>query len=201
MDLLPNANRLTKFVDTRPEATERSNFTQYIPINVMERIVRSALARGFDPYIALGMGMRETNMGTRGERSNESVYDNPLRFNYPVHFRETPNDRGGTDLVPKDPREFKEWYTGSGEIDAVNLALDLAKYKMRKYGLQGYQGTGKYEYNNPRKPAVLGYENKVKAMADIFRAMPVAQAIVQRGGVPIKREYQLPDIEILGSGL
>lgn len=172
---------LLKFKDIRPEKTSKDDFSQFIPKELAARIIRSAISRGFDPYTALGMGMRETNMGTRGGNS----YGNPLRFNFPVHFTPTYNSVDQeVNNIPKDIREYSEWYSGSQ--DPIDMAIDLAKYKLKKFGtLQAYQGTGDYSYNNPNTPAIKDYPAKVAAMAKIFRNMPEVQAMVGRGGRPV----------------
>jgi hypothetical protein len=67
--------------DTTPFATERNNKTDSYDTGVISRIVQSALDYGVNPYHALGLAMKESNLGNAGVSRYIGMEANPFHVN------------------------------------------------------------------------------------------------------------------------
>jgi hypothetical protein len=178
-----------KFTDTPSKRWPRGQFTGKFPRWIAQEVIEKALDReskGIAPEQALAIGIAESNLRE----------DNPLRLRGESHFRTDPQTgKILKPLQPLDPREFKRWFTG--DESSTGMALDLLKYKMDRYpnlGFQVHQGTGKFAYDDPKRPTshMYGgrgkidlrrdkpYDSRVRALAEIFSAHPEIQQMISQ---------------------
>jgi hypothetical protein len=174
----PKKDSYYQFKDTRPEATERSNFSGWYSMWQAKRLAEAAKKRGLDPDLVLAMAMAETNQGTRGYKGEDlkQVWDNPLRYRTPVHESRMYNAVDDEEQwVPKgrpnEPAEFWKWF--SGDNSSIGRALDYFKYRTNLPGrsIEDYRGRGTHFYNNPNRPVKGPYKPTIDALQKIFSKM------------------------------
>lgn len=67
--------------DTSPYNTPRTSKTGSYDSEVISRIVNSALNHGINPYYALGLAMKESNLGNAGSNRFLGMEANPFQVN------------------------------------------------------------------------------------------------------------------------
>lgn len=178
-----------QFNDTRPDATERRNFTQRMPQHIIEQVINKAEEYNVDPNLALAVAVAESNMGRHS-------IDNPLRWHGKSNWAWKQMNKHGI------PLGFADSYSGGPQ--PIDLAMMLLKKAQDSGNLQAYQGEGKYAYNKRSQPTsrLYGgntnlatqkpYTSRVEGLQRVWSQMPEVQDMIQR-----IRYARLPEIDKL----
>ena len=162
---------IVRYVDKRPKATEKSNFSGAYDLELLRDIASVSKEEGVDPYVMIGIGLQETRLG-------ETPYVSPKSGNV-FHLESNP-------LTEKQKEaDYRQWATDLSSLgsetawrrQAIRHAVLMFKQKeqiaksfyRKKFQrkpteaeiIQGWQGYGKVPYSKSfgGKENLLGWRD------------------------------------------
>lgn len=175
------------FQDTRPEASERSNFTGAYDSDLAYQIASEAIKQNVNPYLLLGMAMQESTLG-------KTTQNNPLHVDYRAHGL-----TGGKDLLTYGTAYLKDRMNRYGEDKGIQAYNGLGRLGTTEgRGTKSWYGSGRGIVDTSK---TMPYTARVRALQKVFEQTPHVQSIVQDAATQAIQTSSylrsLPGIEVL----
>ncbi len=138
------------YVDQTPFATEHNNRSGDYSAYTVQRIIDKAQEAGIDPYLALSIGLHETNLSNVGNTGINPLHEN----NFP---------QGKSDL--NDMLQYSMQHLSQIQDKVGSNPMEIARR---------YNGTGNSGYDR-----VIPYNQKIAAHMDSMKKNALIKAIVE----------------------